>query len=338
MSITARVSPGYALKMIIIAGVCLVMGVWGVYDYAVAIPRKQALYDRYHVLEATQDVLEASPADEDFVTKLQYALDIQADQLDALVNKVATSAGITPRSVKDPDNEQWFSLLFLHLSEAEALPEEITANPEFEETQRLFQAITEAGELPWLKDLFLFRLGTQVRRAPDQPLAGPALAAYERAGQWIDETGTVKKPGKFDRIIQWAFILCLPCAPYFLWVFLRAKKLEYRMDEDGTLYLPAPHGTWQADDIADIDMKKWLAKSIAFVIHKDGQQVKLDDYVYKNLYLIVGAIAHRFYPDEWTEEAKRVGSEEEEPEPLPDEEDYEEEFTDEEQEEDETKD
>ena len=55
----------------------------------------------------------------------------------------------------------------------------------------------------------------------------------------------------------------------------------------------------------------WMAKSIAWLVHSDGTRVKLDDYKHKNLYLIVGAIASRLHPDQWTPEAKPVKAEQE---------------------------
>ena len=46
MAIEVKISRGYAWRMIIIAVVCLVFGLWGVYDYVVAIPREQLRHER----------------------------------------------------------------------------------------------------------------------------------------------------------------------------------------------------------------------------------------------------------------------------------------------------
>jgi hypothetical protein len=32
----------------------------------------------------------------------------------------------------------------------------------------------------------------------------------------------------------------------------------------------------------------------------------LDDYIYKDMHLIIGKLAHRFYPEDWTPLARRV--------------------------------
>ncbi len=47
-----------------------------------------------------------------------------------------------------------------------------------------------------------------------------------------------------------------------------------------------------------------MAKSVAWVVNRDGTRVKLDDYKFKNLHLIVGRIAHRLTPEAWDEEAR----------------------------------
>ena len=52
-----------------------------------------------------------------------------------------------------------------------------------------------------------------------------------------------------------------------------------------------------------------MAKSIASVsVEGKDEPIVLDDYVYQDTYLIVGKLAHRFYPDEWSEEAKVITS------------------------------
>jgi hypothetical protein len=60
-------------------------------------------------------------------------------------------------------------------------------------------------------------------------------------------------------------------------------------------------------------MSRWIAKSgnsrstwTAKVIVGDNQPILLDDYIYNDMHLIIGALAHRFYPDQWTPLAKRV--------------------------------
>ena len=57
MAIEVRVSRGYAWRMIIIAVASLIFGLWGVYDYVVAIPRDQQLADRLDLLRVSKNAL-----------------------------------------------------------------------------------------------------------------------------------------------------------------------------------------------------------------------------------------------------------------------------------------
>ena len=47
---------------------------------------------------------------------------------------------------------------------------------------------------------------------------------------------------------------------------------------------------------------------MAKIIHSDGRTVKVDDYVHLDADQIIGAIAHRLRPEEWTDHAKVVES------------------------------
>ncbi|MHC4989417.1 MAG: hypothetical protein ACYTGC_00410 [Planctomycetota bacterium] len=113
---------------------------------------------------------------------------------------------------------------------------------------------------------------------------------------------TPSRPGKFDRITQIIAMSCLLGAPYFFWMFATARRQVYRLEDDGTLL--GPGMSWAADDIVDIDMDRWMAKSVAFVVHRDGRRLKLDDYIHRDMHLIVGRLATRFHPDQWHEDGK----------------------------------
>ena len=73
---------------------------------------------------------------------------------------------------------------------------------------------------------------------------------------------------------------------------MKNKASLYYLDDDGRL--TTPEGTWQAGDITDIDMERWIAKKgkaretwQAKVIVNDGSQVLLDDYIYEDMHLII---------------------------------------------------
>jgi hypothetical protein len=137
---------------------------------------------------------------------------------------------------------------------------------------------------------------------------------YESLKEQLGLTGTASTgtkmerpipPAAYDRPVQmWLYVIGCGVlgVPWFLWQWLAAARLRFRMEDDGTL----DAGTIRvaADHIADIDMSKWMSKSIATVVTTDGKRIVLDDYKYRGMDKIVGAIATRFYPDDWTPDAR----------------------------------
>ena len=97
--------------------------------------------------------------------------------------------------------------------------------------------------------------------------------------------------------------------PWFVWKLWSRRGMSWRLEEDGSLV--TPEGSFAADQITDIDMSIWMKKSIARVgVESQIEPIVLDDYEYENVYLIVGALAHRFHPDAWNDEAKPVKDDE----------------------------
>ena len=82
-------------------------------------------------------------------------------------------------------------------------------------------------------------------------------------------------PSTFDKFVQWMFISCILGVPWCLWSIYGLKSRNYELDEEGNLTL-ASGATWTRDEIAGIDMSRWMAKSIAHVEHTDGRREKLD--------------------------------------------------------------
>lgn len=144
------------------------------------------------------------------------------------------------------------------------------------------------------------------------PSVAPALTPEEtvrlvKAQQDLASFNNVKPdpPAGYDRPVQvWVYMVgCgLISTPWFLWMWLAARRQHFKLDDDGALHWPK--GVVQQEDIADIDMSRWMSKSIATVKTTDGQDIKLDDYKFKNMHLIVGALATRFHPDDWTLDAR----------------------------------
>lgn len=167
------------------------------------------------------------------------------------------------------------------------------------------------GDTEWIASLEQMKLALQGGTIETQR---SSLGDVE-AG--LNEYGQIVAPSKYDRPMQWMFILCLPFGFYYLWAYLKmSKKADtYCLEDDGQL--TTPEGTWNSDEINDIDMSTWISKTgrvrltwTANVIVGDGKRILLDDYVYQDMHLIIGDIAHRFYPEEWTPLAKRVRADE----------------------------
>ena len=152
------------------------------------------------------------------------------------------------------------------------------------------------------------------------PLNNAEIIEFAAAKKTIDEittrnSGAPIKPSQYDRTMQmWLYIIgCgLLGTPFFIWPIVQTLKKKYVLQDDGTLL--SPQGTFTVNQIAEIDMSRWCAKEgdrrstwTATVVTTDGKRIVLDDHDFKNMHLIIGAIAHRMMPDTWTPEAKRVG-------------------------------
>jgi hypothetical protein len=113
------------------------------------------------------------------------------------------------------------------------------------------------------------------------------------------------EPAVYDEFVQWLFISCILGVPYCVWRIAAIRGNTYTLDESGSLTLPGGD-TWARDDIASIDMSRWMAKSIAHVVHRDGRREKLDAYLRARLEVIIGHIAHRLEPGQWNPDGTQV--------------------------------
>ena len=137
-----------------------------------------------------------------------------------------------------------------------------------------------------------------------KPLTDDEVKAGQAAKAVVDK-GKPTAPAAYDRPVQmWLYVVGCGVlgTPWFLWQWLAAASKRYRIADDGTLEAGADRIA--EADIADIDMTKWMSKSIATVVTKDGRRIELDDYKYKGMHLVIGSIASRFYPEAWTVDAK----------------------------------
>ena len=288
MPVTTSLSRQHGWRVLFITALCAVFGVWGIYDYVWAIPVKQRLADRYETLLNAKAAFETSQPPGEITPETKKALDSINAELDRMFRRelksVQEQAGGQGAPPSDP------------AAAAERLKEQMG---------QALNNVLNSEDRQWFELLLIsnhaLSLPRETGNLPDEP-----LKAYEAVKGALTQIGTPSKPSKFDRTMQWAFILCLPCVPWFLWQYAKDRKRTYTLHDDGSLTLPPPHGTWSKDDIVDIDMSRWMRKSVATVVQRDGRRVELDDYKQKNTHMIVGAIASEKYPDQWTTEAKPI--------------------------------
>lgn len=150
---------------------------------------------------------------------------------------------------------------------------------------------------------------------PPPPLTDEEKAEYKKLKKTIEvdfENTAPEPPASYDRWVNfWVYFVGTGIlgTPWFVWKLLSRRGKVWRLEDDGALATPG--GTFAADRMVDIDMSIWMKKSIAKVeVEGEPEPVVLDDYEYENVYLIVGALAHRFHPDAWTDEAKPVKTDE----------------------------
>jgi len=278
MSVKTSLQRRILFQRLFMIVVCAVLGVWGLYDYVIKIPVNQTLVARGEVYREVRRSIE-----------------------------VAVS--FPPGSVEARN-----AVLQGHGAIREALAPMLEAGRTDAGDTRLDSAkfmdqLRARNEEQWFQELLLMDVALQEVSMGLRESDGSMSAEF---GVFVDEfllprvnaTAAISPPSDFDRLIQWAFILCLPMVPWLAWALIRDSRGGYTLDDDGTLHYPG--GSIGSDAVADIDMKRWMAKSIAEVVASDGRRVRLDDYIHRDTHRIVGAYAHRFYPDAWTTEAKEI--------------------------------
>jgi hypothetical protein len=152
----------------------------------------------------------------------------------------------------------------------------------------------------------LEEMEAKAHAAPDgvPTLSEEEVKAY-KAAKAVVAKGKPVAPAAYDRPVQlWMYIIGCGVlgVPWFLWAWLSTARNKYRLNADGSFEFN--ERALAVDEIADIDMSKWMSKSVATVVAKDGTRVTLDDYKYKNSHLIIGGIASRLYPNDWDTEGR----------------------------------
>jgi hypothetical protein len=116
------------------------------------------------------------------------------------------------------------------------------------------------------------------------------------------------QPAAYDKPVQlWLYIVGCGVlgTPWFLYAQWQLSRRRYRLHDDGSF--ECADGRFTRDEIAGIDLSRWMSKSMATVETTHGRKILLDDFKYKGVEDIVAAFAARFYPGEWTSDARPIG-------------------------------
>lgn len=142
-------------------------------------------------------------------------------------------------------------------------------------------------------------------------LSAAERIAYEESKKRVAEFQPPPSPvPAWDRPLQ-LYVYVIGCGiisgPWFFWSLLkvRHKRVELTELSDAGI-LRSGDTTIEVRHATEIDMSRWMSKSIAVVRGSDGRSIEIDDYMLQHGETVVGFFAHRLLPAEWTTEAKRV--------------------------------
>lgn len=296
-SIEAGLATSFTIRSVVIGLVFLVLGLWGVWDYVEIIPRQERFYSRAEVcrsyrLFAEPIVRGGERPDQEVVTNfLTSVLDNLSNEMgDDVESEIAgLEASVASQGVSAIDRLEPLMI-------DRVLPEA--------ELQAADASNAPTSSRIWLKAEADIVLGVRLPLRWDGQPSDFLRSGLEGAENQLGLYGEIEKPSAYDRPVQWLFIICLPFVPWYAWNVMRNRSRVFRLHPDGSLDLAGEK--WSSDEIADIDMSRWMRTSKAWIVHTDGHRVLLDDYVFKGVHRIVGILASQKHPEEWTEEAKPV--------------------------------
>ena len=298
--IQTRPRTRWVIQMSLMTVVCAVFGVWGWYDYSVKIPMDELGYQKKVAFSNVKSGLEAHANGED--SALQTAVqavqaaqqqltasmtEVEVEQLKSVRRELESPQFIAELKKSQEEGLNPAQFVDRYLSDQKSLGKVARARVLWSrDIDRLLIALIEVGSGRW-------------ERGSDD------LADFvEFVSTGITNFQKYPVPNKWNRMVQWLFILCGPYAVVAGLQLASGLRKKYSVDEEGNFH--HPHGSWAAAEINDIDMSRWMSKSVAKIVHADGRTVVVDDYIHQDADQIIGAIAHRLRPAEWTDDAKAV--------------------------------
>lgn len=287
---TVCLAPRFWIEKVIFGAICLVLGVWGIYDYTIAIPQQEKSWEWRKTLTVYQKIFD-SWEEENLKELIKDAEKHIQEKIEAFqINKKNVPV------YKDFENVN------------------ININPNLQDDESVIGFLYLATTV--IKNEY-----QKTRKPNNLTLPEKLLPIKKFVFNGLNQVGGVEKPSDFDRYVQWAFISCLP---YGLWIFLNTLSLgrkgkQYKLNTtektiktpDG-VYFYGEHSKSDELRVVSIDMSSWSSKTgsarkswMAWLVTKHNKRICLDDFPYKNMWKIVGEIAHHFEPNKWSTDAKR---------------------------------
>jgi len=144
------------------------------------------------------------------------------------------------------------------------------------------------------------------QRASSSLTQAEATRFAELDTKFSDPTmGKIPKRSQKDIVLQHGLaVLCFPAALALVITWLISARRKFIIQEDGTLI--APEGTFPPSAMTDIDMTRWMDKSIARLEinggpDKGGAAVKLDAWIYDGMDETIENLARRFHPEQYAD-------------------------------------
>ncbi|NBX35970.1 MAG: hypothetical protein EBR10_01930 [Planctomycetes bacterium] len=134
---------------------------------------------------------------------------------------------------------------------------------------------------------------------------------YEESKKRVAEYQPPPSPvPAWDRPLQ-LYVYVIGCGvistPWLIWSLQRARRKRVELsDLSDTGVLRGGETTIEVRQVTEVDMSRWMSKSIAVVRGPAGASIEIDDYLLQDGEKVVGFFANRFHPSEWTTEARRV--------------------------------
>jgi hypothetical protein len=292
--IQTRPRTRWVIQMSLMTVLCAVFGVWGWYDYSVKIPMDELGYQKQVAFTNVKSGLEAHANGED--NALQTAVQAVQAARQQLSESMTKGEIEELKSVRQ-EMESQFKL------ELQRAQDEGLVSVEFNYTAEL--GTVAQARLRWSLEIDRLAAGLLAVGQGRWARGSDSFANFvEGVSNGITAYQKFPVPNKWNRMVQWLFILCGPYSVVAGLQLIGGLRKKYSVDDEGNFH--HPQGSWGATEISDIDMSRWMSKSVAKIVHADGRAVKVDDYVHQDADQIIGAIAHRLRPEEWTDHAKAV--------------------------------